>query len=245
MPDLTLDMQDDYPWLPGSTRFPVADLGELAARLGSPVTFDRRGEVLWYDIGNHGLSAYTVGGSGYRNEIYVDCAYTLHGGYTYKMVAGSDSDLYSYLVKILSNIGLQHMGLEVAFALLTPNDYFLISALFFDGSQMHRGIIKVKGSEQTLCYEDKNGNDIPLLSGIKFDDPYGVTHHIKLVMNFETGYYERLLFDTYRISLADIQEHKSNAPDIPQYRLRLRQQGRLGYNDTVAVFHIIVTGNET
>jgi len=244
MTNLSLDMPDDYPWLPGSARFPLADLGELAARLGSPVTFDRRGEVLWYDIGNRGVAPYAVGGSGEGNEVYVDCAYTLHGGYDLIMVAGSDDERYSDLSKMLSNIVLQHMGLEVAFALFSPNDFFLIRAMFFDGSQQHRGSIKVNGSEQTLCYEDEDGNYVPLLSGIKFDDPYGVTHHIKLVMDFETGYYVRLLFDDYIFSLADIQEHKSIAADIPQYRLELCQRGRLEYNDTAALFHVIVTGNE-
>ena len=36
--------------------YTLSDLGELAARLGSPVTFDRRGNVIWYDSFEGGMS---------------------------------------------------------------------------------------------------------------------------------------------------------------------------------------------
>lgn len=40
--------------------YSLSDLGELAARLGSPSRIDRRGKVVWYDTFSGGLSAWDV-----------------------------------------------------------------------------------------------------------------------------------------------------------------------------------------
>ena len=49
-----------------ATVFPVTDLGELAARLGSIVSHDRRGDVIWLDGFEDGLDKWqpTTSGSG-------------------------------------------------------------------------------------------------------------------------------------------------------------------------------------
>jgi len=52
------DAPDWYKYLPGSDRYILEDMGELAARLRSPITYDRRGEVLYFDMMEHGLAPY-------------------------------------------------------------------------------------------------------------------------------------------------------------------------------------------
>ena len=48
---------------PVSTVHSIQDLGELAVRLGSIVTFDRRGNVLWLDGFDSGIGAWSKGGN--------------------------------------------------------------------------------------------------------------------------------------------------------------------------------------
>ncbi|GAG01299.1 unnamed protein product, partial [marine sediment metagenome] len=65
------DMPDDYKWLPGSTRFPLSDIGELAVRLGSLCSYDRRGEVIFIDDFGHGVNGYVLSHVGTGGKILV------------------------------------------------------------------------------------------------------------------------------------------------------------------------------
>ncbi len=64
---MTHGTQDWAGLTPKAVTFAMADMGELAVRLGSPVTFDRRGDVFWFTDFRSGLTGieFTANGSGY------------------------------------------------------------------------------------------------------------------------------------------------------------------------------------
>ena len=70
---------------------PVVGSGELAARLGSPMNFERRGSVIYMNNGGQGLSRGYIAVMGTAAAGIVSSAYALESGYSYKLTSGSSA----------------------------------------------------------------------------------------------------------------------------------------------------------
>ena len=238
------DTPDYSRYLPGSERYALADLGELAARLGSPVTYDRRGEVLWMDACDGGIAAFSPSGSGTGNIVFLTTFFPFHGHYSLEMRAGSDGTRLSQVTKKLSHVSMLRSGLEVAFYLVSANESFGVRLLKFDGTNMIYGDISLFGTTELLCYLDSAGVYQTIVATGGVADPYGIYHHIKIVVDFTTQKYVRALYNDAEYDLSGIALRSEAAADIRQYRIRLRQTGRAGLNDIARLGHVILTGNE-
>ena len=238
------DMPDDYDWLPGSARFPMADMGELAVRLGSPVTFDRRGDVLWLDTIAGGLGSWTAVTGGLGSTVNVTTNYPLHGKYTLALVAGSTLDHTAQIRKRLSNIAMLRSGLEVAFWLNTPGESFILFLTRFDGINQVGANISVWSGPKTLEYRDPAGAYHTIAHIGSIDNNEGVYHHLKVVADFTLGQYVRVIWDDHEYDLSGIPLWQVPALDIKQYRVLIAQYGVLASNDIAYIGHVIITGNE-
>jgi len=244
MSPLPLDMPDDYPWLPSSTRYPLSDLGEQAVRLGSPVTYDRRGEVVWYDVGDKGIAPYTISGSGTGNQVIVDTYRPLHGAYNLKLISGSDADRMAIVNKSMSNLAMRRCGLEVALFLATEGEHFKIAILRRSGTLDVQGWLSLGMVSKTLQYYGSDGAYHFIADTGDLYDPYGIYHHLKLVVDFDTGYYVRALFNENSYDLSAYPLYSEALSGIKHYIIQATFGGRLNHNDKAYVGHMIVTGNE-
>lgn len=241
---LAYDMPDDWPWLPGSARFPLADMGELAVRLGSPFTYDRRGEVLWMDVCDKGTSPFFADISSAGASFKTSVKYPLHGGYCLKLTSGSDEDHSMYIARIMSYVSMLRCGLEVALFLDMDIEYFKIQILRYTGTQLFTATLRLNYITHTLqCYA---GDLIwhyvgPLPAFIAF---YGIDHHIKLVADFETGYHVRALLNENVYDLSSHALLTSVSNQAPLYEIIMELTGRNTFNDFAYLQHVIVTGNE-
>jgi len=96
-----------------STVHTIEDLGELAARLGSIVTHDRRGNVIWYDDFESGIEAWAILGSpGYT--ITWDSTHHKSGGFACKMVTGNDANDFASITTHLAIPVISKLGFEIA-----------------------------------------------------------------------------------------------------------------------------------
>jgi hypothetical protein len=237
-------MPDDYDWLPGSARFPVSDLGELAVRLGSSVTFDRRGEVLWFDVCDKGLGPYATGGSGLGNAITVESTWPLHGHYALRMTAGSTLLSLSYLRKAITNVSMLRCGLEVAFFLTSPCVNFEIMLLRGTGGMYYQTFLRYDYVLGELQYKGDDALYHSFASVGVLDDLYGIYHHVKLVVDFAIGHYVRAVFDDQEYDLSAHALYSFAGGIVPHYDAWIYLAGRAANNDQATLGHVIVTGNE-
>ena len=244
MSPLPLDMPDDYPWLPSSTRYPLADLGEQAVRLGSPVTFDRRGEVVWYDVCDKGISPYSITGSGTGNLVRVDTQYSLHGGYVLQMHAGSDADHFSEFIKHISNQEMLRAGLEAAFWLPVGGERFMITIQRLTGAQESTARVGLNYTNHTLELWTADGEWEQIDTVGVFENDYGIYHHLKLVADFESGCFMRMLYDNRRYDLSNYGLIVTADTTVAMYRARIKFIGLSGQDNDAYIGHVIVTGNE-
>jgi len=90
---------------------------ELAARLGSPVTYDRRGQVVFWDTFGCGLAAWNKVESGTGAEVVLTADQFEREGYSARLTAGSDGAAYAEINKRIPVLSTStKMGLEWAFA---------------------------------------------------------------------------------------------------------------------------------
>ncbi len=238
------DLPDWSKYQPGSVRFALEDLGEHAVRLGSQVSFDRRGEVLWQDHIAYGLAPYETLTSGTGASVKVSSDYTLQSGYALKLTGGSDSDRNANVYKFFNLPDVTRWGAEVAFAFLTDYDVFRLFLRYYDGVKFY----------QASAYLDFTNGEIqirvPTLGNIKIDDlentyrQGGIFHTLKLVGDFETNKYVRLIYDNTEYDLSAYDLYYSSIPlEVCQY-IFFSLVSRSGQNDYCHVGRCIITGNE-
>ena len=82
------------------TIFPVTDLGELAVRLGSPVAYDRQGNVIYTESFENGLAGWDTDTSGAGASVDVSFGRGVHGAWAGRLVAGSDAAPIDHVVSV-------------------------------------------------------------------------------------------------------------------------------------------------
>jgi len=238
------DMPDNYPFLPQSTRFPLADMGELAARLGSMVTYDRRGEVIWMDDMGTGSGKWIDTPYGAGASIKWVPGNVRMGHYAVEMIGGSDGVQLAQLKTYFPLFHLGRAGLELGVAFFTEFDKFELKLTRSDGTTRYRGSIRLDRTNSQIAYLDEDTNYQSIASLANPVNLYGVFHACKLVVDFNTNEYVRFLYNETEHDLSGIPLHKTDATTIASFRVALLLYSRSGQNDRANVDYVIITGNE-
>lgn len=115
---------DWYKYRPDSFSYPVLDMAELAARLGSISTYERRGDVFLMETFEHGLGRWSVSTSGAGAAVAVNSTIWLSRGYSCKMTAGSDNDRYARLTHHYHFPHIAGIGSEISFTPHADTSYY-------------------------------------------------------------------------------------------------------------------------
>jgi hypothetical protein len=241
---LAYDMPDDWPWLPGSSRFPLSDMGELAVRLGSPDVYDRRGELIWFDTCDKGIAPFTCSGAGTGFSTSLSVQFPLYGSYSLKMISGSTGTPYVLIQKRLNVMKIPRVGFEIAIRLPSDFNTCNFEIYRYTGTKRLSAILRLDHSVDKLQYLDSdlvynNIATVPLTS-----NPLGMYHIIKLVCDTDTGIYLRALYDNDEYDLSAYNLRSIATVDVPYYLFVIQLNGRVTFNDTAYIGHILVTGNE-
>jgi hypothetical protein len=238
------DTPDYYKYLPNSVRLSLQDMGELASRLGSPMIYDRRGEVLFQDYFSHGLTPYRFTTSGAGNSYEISAAQTMFGGYSLKAT--------------IANSNLQNVGLAREFSMSNLGRTGLETSVLCDNIHhlTRLKIIQYDGLTQRLFEAglDAESGEILLLlpSGLRVVvstiDFLGVGadvfRNMKLVVDLETMSYVRLLVDKQNYDLSAYSGFTGAISLQRNYLAQVTMLTRTAVANTIYCGHVIITGNE-
>lgn len=242
--NLHYDMPDDYEWMRGSARIPLNDLGELASRMGSPVSYDRRGEVMFFTQFDEGLAHLYMIGEGLGNTISLSADYPDRGSFCALLTAGSTLGHYYSIEKQYSPASLGRAGIEFSYSPIIGYDRMRISLGRFDGTNSHEAVIQLSDALGEIQYKDSGGvyqHIAPLHDTVSSGNIFTV---VKLVGDFYNNNYVGLQVNELFYSLKDIPLFEDVDPAIHQNRIYLTFYGRNGFNDQCRVGYLILTGNE-
>jgi hypothetical protein len=238
------DTPDFYEYLPGSDRYSLSDMGELAVRLGSLSTYDRRGEVVWTEDWGHGYSMYSFYLDGTGAAVHLEAGYVDITDYTLKLIAGSTGVHTARLFKFWGGWVGDKLGFETAFFIRGAANYVYLIFDRYKNNVDRQGGIRVKPSNGELSIRNNTGSYTVIDTLGNLALPYNVFHYAKLCCNFETNKYMRLLFNQKSYNLSSYDLYNVACGGDNYYGLYIEVEGRSGYNDTVNISHFILTANE-
>jgi hypothetical protein len=219
-------------------------MGELAARLGSIVTYDRRGDVVFYDDFSCGLSGWYTFSTPDSPEPRIVAYPAVRGRYAVRIETCATNGETSYLVRNIPHPALSRIGLEVAFIPTSGTYWFMISLLRCTGTTMF---------EYSAWYEHATGKVwIGALGGnwILVGTPgvqstfYNNFVSMKLVVDLLAGRFTRLLFNQHRYDVSGYSSYSVSNPTPAVLGVRLMLLNWANSMSMVYVDDVIVTQNE-
>jgi len=238
--------------LPVATVYGVDDMGELAARLGSIVNFDRRGNVMFLDDFESGLNKWIIvlsGGGG--DAIVTTNERARSGAVSCKITTGAgaadDERLFHYFAYPV----LSKMGSELSLTLEAPDiDYIILNLTIDDGVNIKSGGIKILpaalgSSLLTLQYRDETNAWVTFSTATIFPDDHFFVP-AKLVVDMEKNMYERFLLANYAFDLSAYPIHVTAVSPTPGVSVFVVIVGNgAAGNHSLYIDDVIITQNES
>ena len=216
---------------------------ELAARLGSPSTYDWRGQVLYCNTFADGLVFARVRESGTGAEVVVDPTKAMFGGYSAKMTGGSTTpwlaDIYYYVTYSPSLV----MGIQSAFFCGQPNGDFQITIVRDNGVTVYTAVLEVDIANGDLNYWTTGGTWAKLADVSLVSAAYAF-YHVKMVVDFSTGKYVRALFGDVEYDMSALDCAGSASGGLKLQYCSVRVNSRAGNNDYFYTDHVLLTVDE-
>ena len=238
------DLPDDYPFLPNSVRFPLVDLGEIAARLGSPVVYDRRGEVLFIDHFANGLGPYSTAAAGTGAEVITIADGVDIGPFAANLVGGSDGARTAQLYRWQAPLAAARYGLEISFWMpdvIENVEFFIVS---YDGSNALHARLRYTVVGSKWEYFNSSGGYTTVLIPELFSSSEPMYHWIKMVIDTSLGEYVRFLVDDAVYGLINADLRSAASPLNPGFDMRVVVTSVAGSNNRIQIGRFIVTANE-
>lgn len=182
----------------------VADLGELAVRLGSINSFDRRGDVYWMDSFEDGVAGWIATSAPGGGTAAQSTTYARHKGNSIKVTTPA---------AVGGVLGIQHWealafagktGWEIALMSEGELQYFELLVDILDGSRNWRAYVRLDVVGQKWEYEDSGGSWQTIATGVVFTEAETLFNLTKLVIDVTEHEFVRLLFNADEWLLAGI-----------------------------------------
>lgn len=185
-----------------STIFGLDDLGELAVRLGSIVSFDRRGDVVGLDDFEQGILAWGATAFGAGSSIASSTEACRSGGKSLKLVTGTTEADYPFVIRGIAYRPTTNMGIEASFALLSIDTALVLQGRVYDGTYIHWPTVRYDGTAQTLALRNEAEAWVTFASSVNVAAARHIFPTLKMVFDLTSAKYVRCLLggSTYLLS---------------------------------------------
>ena len=171
----------------------VTDLGELAVRLGSPVSHDRRGDVLTYDDFEYGIgkwfntpgslgSSWASSNARSRNKQYSGLLQTAGGLGTYEWL------YFTWPYPANAKIGN-----EISISIGSPDLIVDIGFDAYNPPSQRFGAVRYNNTSKTLSYYKSDTTWGLLESSFSLSPNYPMFNVFKVVADLDKGEYKRII----------------------------------------------------
>jgi len=222
----------------------VADVGELAARMGSPDVHDRRGTVFFITSFDNGLAGWSYGASGVGGSCYFVASPVKTGRGAITLETGAGSLTYASIARHLPPPPSGVWGFEYAFApdiemketwVEVRNHTAGREHIYDCGYDLELGIVWVLDSsldKQTVATPGKV---------YAVNSPFSI---LKMVFDSSNRYYSRVIFNNLVTTLTTIQGYNGPGGHDRDVEIWIYNRTRRGLNSVVAIDSLVFTSNE-
>lgn len=181
---------------------------ELAARFGSINTFDRRGETFWMDDFEDNINKWIQQTTGTGAAIALSTTQARNGAKSAELKTGNSAGNSAWISRWLPYRELGKLGIEAHITHGLGMRYWLIKLELYDGSKHYECHLRWDKPNNNLDIMGSAGSYTTIDSSFEPAAVDDLFHAVKLVGDFTTGKYVRLLFDAdvYDLSSYDLFE---------------------------------------
>ncbi len=178
-------------------------IAELAARLGSIHTFDRRGDILWYDDFESGnLNRWVVSTTGTGPSVSLSTAHARSGSLCCKFITGAALGNLTQISRNISYPFLSKLGAEVHVTIPSGTLYFTLTMTLYDGTSWYLASIRLDSNTGNLAYRDLSGTFQDFVTGLLLNVGDDTLHGLKFVVDFQNKKYARCIFGAHEYDLS-------------------------------------------
>jgi len=188
--------QRDYGlYAPTEVTASVSDMGEVAARLGSIVIYDRRGIVVDFDNFESPVLNWEAANAAAGDYARLDSTNNRSGAQAVKLHSRNVAGAYAGIVKNVQPLASESLGMEISFDHL-QTDCCLVAMIEYIGSTRHHlAGIKLDFADNKLYVWDGNpdwveAGDIP-----EMETENHLFYTLKFVVDFTTDMYKRVMLN--------------------------------------------------
>ena len=187
------------------------DLAELAARLGSICTFDRRGSIFFMDDFESGVNKWRFHGQSALGTFDSFAGYAHSGGYCGRLITRAVTNAYAQIERWFSFPQRVKMGFEISFT-LDGNVSFIEWGFYgFDANEWINPLVYYDVAANKLYYGKYGGGYQEFASNVDLLQQDYCFHTAKLVVDLTTNKYVRFILNDTEYDLS------TNAYNIDPY----------------------------
>ena len=227
-----------------ATVYQLTDLGELAVRLGSPVSHDRRGDVIWWDDFEWGLNKWEPAFDGTGGSVALSTARSRNGRSSCLLTAGSDSLLTAEIDRRQALPSIARLGVEFSFANIGNFGYIELRCVARTTTGRNTFTVRWDDATNVLQYTDSTGGLVTFATGVNLAAVATLFHTLKMVFDVAATEYVRVILDSTQYDLSGIAGEQVVATTTPYLDLRIRLFGDAAQNDQAYIDDVILTQNE-
>ena len=224
--------------------FGSIDDAELAARINNINTFDRRGNVVFWDDFQGNINVWKTSISGTGAAAALSTERVFHGASSAKLTTGSTTAFRSALLRYFELVPSTRVGMEWVFSLGADIDYIELFSEVDDGTDGYQIFVGIDVDSSKFTYGNRlSPTDLPD-GDYKFYEDEVYWYHAKVVFDYSTKKFVRFLFaeKEYDMSTYDLQTFTTTTYKLMS--VQFRAYSASGDNGVVYVGKFILTQNE-
>lgn len=231
-------------YAPTETIVGLSDMGELAARLKSIATHDRRGSIIWLDDFESGIEQWVLAGIGANRSLAWVSTYHRSGGFCAKLTSAATTDQPATMTTALVYPALSKIGAEFSFLRDTTLSQLTITLAIVSATTTTTVLIRWTAATNLWEVTDASLTWRSLSPTISFNKDYPLFNTIKIVADFATTKFVRLIANNITYDLSGYNIHTTAVGADARMRLVIQITPNADYATHLYVDDVIVTQNE-
>lgn len=217
---------------------------ELAARLSSINTFDRRGDVVWMDDFESNVPkwAETTVGAGNSKEYSTDRAFM--GSTSMKLITGAADGRVMGIQKKFALPRTTKIGIEARVFMETEDTWTTVIIYGRADNYLYYGRVRWSFTDRTFQYQPKTGPWITLKDNTFNDTGDEAWIPIKLVIDYDTLKYVRVIFGDTEYDLSSEALPTMPIPGVDSILIGVDVTAKAAASSIIYVDNVIFTQNE-
>lgn len=222
----------------------ISDLGELAARLGSPSTFTRTGNIIYQTEFDEGDVDWTLApvGTGSSAASIVGGAY--RSGVRVRLVSGSTIGNATSMSKVFIPPFLTNAGAEVGMAFGSATGLYYIELIGTTGATGVQAGVRYDLTARELQYHNAANGWTTFATNVRLFQNAAAYHVFKLTLNLSTLEYVRVVVDNTVYDLDGIAAYTPASGVFAQISIQVKVEAQAAANTTLNVDSAFFTINE-